>query len=162
RLSSSQQALTTPPDSPTKEAATSQAIVKNLKYLFGVFLEKVLDLTNQKPPSFPVSLDQSWSPPGPDTVLRVLECASAELSMANKPAQSSSVGDGFDLKHTIWTTPEDFRSFEKWASTPQFKIVKKTWDKESCNYKIAEPVETSDGFDEYAEYAFAVPERISM
>lgn len=122
----------TPPDSPTKETATSQAIVKDLKHLFGVFLEKVFDLTNQAPPNTPVSQDQS----PPDMVRQVLECASAELSMANKPAQSSSANDeqenvrgpdGLDLKRPICTTPEDFQSFEKWASTPQFKTVKETY-----------------------------------
>lgn len=123
----------TPPDSPTKGTAASQAIVKDLKHLFGVLLEKVLDLTNQ-PPNTPVSQDQS--PPGTDVVRQVLECASAELSMANKPAQSSSASneqgnipgpDGFDLKHPICTTPDDFKSFAKWASTPQFKTVVETY-----------------------------------
>ena len=133
-LSSSHQALTTPPDSPTG-AATSQAIVKDLKHLFGVFLEKVLDLTSQVPPNTPVSQDQS--PPGTDVVRQVLECASTELSMANKPAQSSSASneqgnvpglDRFDLKHPICKTPDDAKSFEKWASTPQFKTVVETYE----------------------------------
>lgn len=124
----------TPPDSPTKVTATSQAIMKDLKHLFGLFLEKVLDLTNQERPNTPVLQDQS--PPGPDMVRQVLECASAELSKANNPAQSSSGSDeqetvpgldGFDLKRPICTTPEDFQSFEKWASAPQFKTVKETY-----------------------------------
>ena len=124
----------TPPDSPTKGTAASQAIVKDLKHLFGVLLEKVLDLTNQ-PPNTPVSQDQS--PPGTDVVRQVLECASAELSMANKPGQPSSASneqgnipgpDGFDLKHPICTTPDDFKSFKKWASAPQFKTVVETYE----------------------------------
>ncbi|CAG8107633.1 unnamed protein product [Penicillium nalgiovense] len=165
RISSSHQGLT-PPDSPTKGSASAQATVKDLKHLFGVFLEKVLDFTNQVPPNTPVSQDQS--PPGTDMVRQVLECASAELSMANKPAQSSSGSneqgnvpgpDRFDLKHPICKTPDDAKSFEKWASTPQFKTVVETWDKETCKYKIAEPVETS-GPDDYAEYAFVVRERV--
>ncbi|KAF3399875.1 hypothetical protein F1880_008444, partial [Penicillium rolfsii] len=136
----------TPPDSLKKGRASAHATVKDLKHLFRVLLEK------------------GQSPQGADVVRRVLECASAELSMATKPAQSSSASDeqenvpgpdGFDLKHPICTTPEDFQSFEKWASTPQFKT-----DKEACKYKIAEPVETSDSMDDYAEYAFVVRERV--
>ena len=88
RISPSHEGLT-PPDSPTKGTAASQAIVKDLKHLFGVFL---------------------------GMVRQVLECAS-----------SRSGEDGFDLKHPICTTPEDFQSFEKWASTPKFKTVKETY-----------------------------------
>ncbi|CAG8147897.1 unnamed protein product, partial [Penicillium nalgiovense] len=160
----------TPPDSPTAGSATPQVTVKYLKHLFGVFLEKaLLDLTNEELPNTPVIQDQS--PPGPDVVRlkQLLECASAELSMATEPAQSCSASneqenfpgpDGFDLKHPICTTPEDFQSFEKWASTPQFKTVVETWDKETCKYNIAEPVETSSDLDDYAEYAFVVRERV--
>ncbi|KAJ5544149.1 hypothetical protein N7494_005428 [Penicillium frequentans] len=157
----------TPPDSPTKGMATSKTIVKDLKHLFGVFLENVLDLTNKEPPNTPVSQDQS--PPGADVVRQVLECASAELSMADKPAQSSSASDeqenvpgpdGFDLKHPICTTPDDFKSFKKWASAPQFKTVVETWDKEASKYKIGDPVETGSSLDDYAGYAFVVRERI--
>ncbi|KAJ5253811.1 hypothetical protein N7524_010991 [Penicillium chrysogenum] len=168
RISPSHQGLT-PPDSPSKGSASVQATVKDLEHLFGVFLEKVLDLTSQVPPNTPVSQDQS--PPGTDVVRQVLECASTELSMANKPAQSSSASneqgnvpglDRFDLKHPICKTPDDAKSFEKWASTPQFKTVVETWDKETCKYKIAEPVETSSGPDDYAEYAFVVRERVDL
>lgn len=124
----------TPPDSPTKGSASVQPTVKDLKHLFGVFLEKVLDLTNQVPPNTPVSQDQF--PPSTDVVRQVLECASAELSMANKPAESSASKeqgkvpgpDRFDLKQPICTTPDDFKSFEKWASTPQFKMVVETYE----------------------------------
>ena len=130
----------TPPDSPTKGMATSPAIVKDLKHLFGVFLENaLLDLTNQEPPSAPVSHDQSL--PGLDMArLKQLmvelthdDCASAELSLATKPAQSCSASneqeenvprpDGLDFNHPICTTPDDFESFKKWASTPQFTTV---------------------------------------
>ncbi|KAJ6035289.1 uncharacterized protein N7446_010049 [Penicillium canescens] len=153
----------TPPSSPTKELATPPAALEYLKHLFGVFLEKAL----QEHPSTPAS--QNQSPPGPDMVRQLLECASAELSMVTKPDQSSSASnergnvpgpDGFDLKHPICTTPDDFKSFEKWASTPQFKTVVETWDKEACKYTITEPVETSGGVDDYAEYAFVVRERV--
>lgn len=142
--SSSQQALTTPPDSPTKETAKSQATVEALKHLFGVVLEKMLlDPTNREPPNTPVSQDQS--PSGLDMVqLKQLlvklthdETSLAELSVAIKPAQSCSASneqesvpgpDGFDLKNPICTTPDDFESFEKWASTPQFKTVMETYE----------------------------------
>jgi hypothetical protein len=129
----------TPPDSPRKGTTTSQAIVKDLKHLFGVFLEKTLpDLTNQEPPNTPVSQDHP--PTDPDMVrlkqflvkLTRDECASAELSVATKPAQSCppsnkqeegvQLADAIDLDSPI-CTPDDFKSFEKWASTPQFKTV---------------------------------------
>ncbi|KAJ5343369.1 uncharacterized protein N7506_003193 [Penicillium brevicompactum] len=156
----------TPPGSPTKETATSQAIVKDLKHLFGVLLERMLDKTNQEPPNTPVSQDQCL--PGLDKIRQALDCVSLELSLANKPAQSSASDerakvpgpDGFDVEQPICTTPEDFQSFEKWASAPQFKTVKETWDKEACNYKIAEPTESSGCLDDYAEYAFVVRERV--
>lgn len=114
----------TPPDSPTEGLATPRAIVKNLKHLFEVFLDKVLlDLTNQDPPNTPVSQDQP--PPGADVVRQVLECASAELSMAIKPAQSSASGEQGTIPGP--ETPEAFQSFENWACTPQFKTVKETY-----------------------------------
>jgi hypothetical protein len=135
----------TPPGSPTKGTTTSQAIVKDLKHLFGVFLEKMLlDLTNKEPPNTPVSHDQF--PPGPDMVrLKQLlvkltrdECASAELFVATNSAQSCpasnkqgegvQVADAIDLDSPICTTPDDFKSFEKWASTPQFKTVVETYE----------------------------------
>ncbi|KAJ6019838.1 hypothetical protein N7522_000546 [Penicillium canescens] len=167
----------TPPDSPMEGTATSQTIVEDLQHLFGVFLETaLLELTSGEPPNTPVSQDQS--PYGPDMVrLKKLlvkltrdECASAELSVAAKPTQaclaSSEKKEGVrvanetDLDSPICTTPDDFKSFEKWASTPHFKTVLETWDKEACKYKIAEPVETSSGLDDYAEYAFVVRERV--
>ncbi|KAJ5991667.1 hypothetical protein N7522_011874 [Penicillium canescens] len=166
----------TPPDTPTKGTASAQATVEDLKHLFGVVLEKMLlDLTNREPPNTPVSQDQP--PSGLDIVqLKQLlvkltrdELSLAELSVAIKPAQSCSASneqenvpglDGFDRKNPICTTPDDFKSFEKWASTPKFKTVVETWNKEACKYKIAEPVETSSGLDDYAEYAFIVRERV--
>ncbi|KAJ5414888.1 hypothetical protein N7509_000222 [Penicillium cosmopolitanum] len=156
----------TPPDSPTKGTVVSQAIVRDLKHLFGIFLEKVLDPTNQEPPNTPVCHDQSL--PGLDKVRQALDYVSAELSVASKPAQSSSAGDelenvpdedGFDPKRPIFTTSEYFQSFEKWLPS-QFKTVKETWNKDTCKYKIAESTETSDVLDEYAKYAFIVRERV--
>lgn len=120
----------TPPNNSTKGTTTSQAIAKKLHHLFGIFLE-VLDLTNQAPPNTPVCQDQSL--PRFDKVRQVLESVSAELYGADKPSQSLTSDehgkapslDAFGVKHPIYTTPEDFESFEKWAS-PQFKIVKET------------------------------------
>ncbi|KAJ5438124.1 uncharacterized protein N7458_009122 [Penicillium daleae] len=170
RISPSHQGLT-PPNSPTKGTIVSPAIVKDLKHLFGVFLEKaLLDLTNKEPPNTSVSQDES--PPGPVMVqLKQLlvklmhnEYASAELPAATDTAQSClesnkqediQVADGIALSSPICTAPDDFKSFAKWASTPQFKT-----DKEACKYKVAEPVETRSGQEDYAEYAFIIRERI--
>jgi hypothetical protein len=121
------------------------ATLKDLMHLFGVFLENaLLDLTDQDPPNTPASQDQS--PPGLDMVrLKQLmvklshdECALAELSVATKPALSCpaskdqgevvQVADKTDLNSPICTTPDDFKSFEKWASTPQFKTVVETYE----------------------------------
>ncbi|KAJ5095450.1 hypothetical protein NUU61_004806 [Penicillium alfredii] len=144
----------TPPDNPTKGTTTSQAIAKDLKHLFGMLLEKLLGLTNQEPPNTPVCRDQS--PPALDQVREVLDCVSAELSVATKPDKSSSTSDErenlpgpdeFDVKKPICTTPEDFQSFEN-------------WDKEACKYKIAEPTKSSGCLDDCAEYAFVVRERV--
>ncbi|CAG8017779.1 unnamed protein product [Penicillium salamii] len=167
RISPSHQGLT-PPDSPTKGLALVQAIVKDLKHFFGVFFEKVFDLTNQVPPNTPVHQDRF--PPGTNVVRQVLECASAELSLATKPGRSSSASneqeenvqavDKIDLDSPICTTPDDFKLFEKWASKSQFKTVVETWDKEACRYKIAKPTETSNDLDDYAEFAFVVRERV--
>ncbi|GLI81852.1 hypothetical protein PoHVEF18_010244 [Penicillium ochrochloron] len=97
------------------------------------------------------------------------ECVSVGLPATTNPAQSGlahneqeevvQVADEIDLNRPICTTPDDFKSFEKWAST-QYKTVVETWDKEACKYKIAEPAETRSGLDDYAEYAFIVRERV--
>lgn len=124
----------TPPDSPTKKTVLSQAVVKDLKHLFDVLLQKVLDSTDKTPQNTPVLQDQSS--PGLDQVRQALDCVSAELSVATKLTRSSLVRDEreeaprqdeVDLKHPICTTPEDFQSFEKWAS-PQFKTVVETYE----------------------------------
>ncbi|EKV12768.1 hypothetical protein PDIG_42040 [Penicillium digitatum PHI26] len=143
----------TPPDSPMKGSATPQATVEDLKHLFDV-LEKVLfDLTNRDPPNTPVFQDHS--PPGPDMVQlkQLLEkvirkgYSSAEPSQScffsNEKAEKVQAADGLDLESPICTTPDGFKSFEKWASKSQFKTV----------------VETND-LDDYAEYAFVVRERV--
>ena len=121
------------------------ATLKDLMLLFGVFLESaLLDLADQEPPNTPVSQDQS--PPGLDIgrLKRLMvklthdEYASAELSLATKPARSSSASneregnaqavDEIDLESPICTTPDDFKSFEKWASKSQFKTVMETYE----------------------------------
>ncbi|KAL2695082.1 hypothetical protein AAEP93_004143 [Penicillium crustosum] len=176
KTSSCQQGLT-PPDSPTKESTMPPATLNYLKHIFGVFLEKaLLDLTNQEPPNTPLSQDRS--PAGPDMVrLKQLlvkltrdERASvgpfvttnlAQYDLANNEQEEVvQVADEADLSRPICTTPDDFKSFEKWASTSQFKTVVETWDKEACKYKIAEPTETGTDLDDYAEYAFIVRERV--
>lgn len=134
----------TSPDSPTKGSASAQATMKDLKHLFGVFLEKVLDLVKQEPPNTPVSQDQS--PAAPDMIrLKQLlvaltsdECASVEPFATTNPAQSGlannetkevvQAADEIDLNRSICTTPDDFKSFEKWASKSQFKTVMETYE----------------------------------
>lgn len=121
------------------------ATLKDLMLLFGVFLESaLLDLADQEPPNTPVSQDQS--PPGLDIgrLKRLMvklthdEYASAELSLATKPARSSSasneqeenvqaVGE-INLESPICTIPDDFKSFEKWVSKSQFKTVMETYE----------------------------------
>jgi UDP-N-acetylmuramoylalanine-D-glutamate ligase len=69
------------------------------------------------------------------------ERASGELSVATKPAQSCQpclasneqeegvqVADEIDLNSPICTSPDDFKLFEKRASTPQFKTVVETYE----------------------------------
>lgn len=119
------------------------ATLNDLKHLFGVFLEKaLLDLTNPEPPNTPVS--QHQSPAGPDMVqLKQLlaklirnERASVGPFVTPDPAQSGlanneevvQVVDQIDLDRPICTTPDDFKSFEKWASTPSFKTVVETYE----------------------------------
>jgi hypothetical protein len=144
--SPSRQGLT-PPGSPRKELVTPQATVEDLKHLFDA-LERVLPgLTNQDPPNTPVFQDQSQ--PGPDIVqlkqllVKVIRkgYSSTEPPVANEPSELSRVcfssneqaekvqaADGLDLESPICTTPDDFKSFEKWASEPQFKTVMETYE----------------------------------
>lgn len=78
-----------PPNSPTRMTAASQVVMKYLKHFFGVLLERMLlDFTKEEPPNTPVTQDQSA--PGPDMVRlkRLLEHASARLSMETEPPQS--------------------------------------------------------------------------
>lgn len=128
----------TPPDSPVKE---SPATLEDLKHLFGVFLKSMLlDVTSGEPRNTPVSQDRS-----PDMVrlkkmlvkLTRDECALAELSVAFKSTQSGpasneqegvQIADENDLNSPICTTPNDFKSFEKWASASQYKTIVETYE----------------------------------
>ncbi|KAK9847085.1 AAA+ ATPase domain [Penicillium brevicompactum] len=166
----------TPPDSPTKESTMPRDTVEDLKHLFESVL---LSLTNREPPNTPVFQDHSQ--PGPDMVqlkqllVKVIRegYSSAEPPVANKPpepsqpcfssdeqAENAQTANEIDLEIPICTTPDDFKSFEKWASKSQFKTIVETWDQAACKYKIAEPTETSNYLDDYAEYAFIVRERV--
>jgi hypothetical protein len=134
----------TPPDSPTKESTTPRDAVEDLKYLFESVL---LSLTNREPPNTPVFQDHSQS--GPDMVqlkqllVKVIRkgYSSAEPPVANEPSEPSQpcfssdeqeenaqVADEIDLEIPICTTPDDFKSFEKWASKSQFKTIVETYE----------------------------------
>jgi hypothetical protein len=140
---SCQQGLT-PPNSPTAESVMPSATLKDLMHLSGV-LEKVLsDLANREPPNTPVFQGHSSLGPDMDRLKQLLvkltreNCSSVELSMATKPTRSSSASNGqeenvqavdeVDLESPICVTPDDFKSFEKWASKSQFKTVMETYE----------------------------------
>ncbi|KAJ6122759.1 hypothetical protein N7512_005224, partial [Penicillium capsulatum] len=173
--SSSPQGLT-PPDSPSMGSDTLHTTMEDLKHLFGVFLEKVLlDLTNQDPPNTPVFQDQS---PAVLDVVRLKQLLvkligssypSVQIAEATQPAQSCFATNEQDknahavLESPISTTSDDFKSFEKWVSqesTPRFKKVVETWDKDACKYKVAESTESSDDQDDLFKYVFVVRERV--
>jgi hypothetical protein len=46
----------------------------------------------------------------------------------NKQEEVIQVADELDLDSPICTTPDDFKSFKKWAATPQFKTVVETYE----------------------------------
>lgn len=116
-----------PPDSPANGWATPQATVKDLKHLSNV-LEKVLyDL--KAPPNTPVF--QENPQPGPDMVqleqlLKKFNCGrhcpelvapSLHCPVSNQQDVIDPVADDADHSPVICTTPDDYKSFEKWAST---------------------------------------------
>lgn len=141
----------TPSDSPTTGSVTPQATVEDLKHLFENVL---LDLTNREPPNTPVFQDNSQ--PGPDMgELKQLlvkfirdEYSSGGSVSATKPAQYSfaineqevnaHAVDVIDLKTPICTTPDDFKSFEKWASSPEFKSVVETYGQHPPSHFLLE------------------------
>ena len=121
----------TPPDSPTKGLDTPQATLKDLNHLFDVLGRVLPSLTYQGPPNTPVSKDHSQ--PGPDMVqlkqllVQLIHDASVRSILAtgtsNWQEGDVQAADEVDLNQLICTTPGDFKSFEKWASIPQFKTV---------------------------------------
>lgn len=130
----------TPPGSPI-ESTTPQPTVEDLKHLF----ENVMhDITHRETPN--TLIFQEHSQPGPDMAqLRQLlvkvicnEYSSPRPSVTTKSDQSCSasngqaedvhVADHSGLQRPICTTQDDFKSFEQWAATPQFKIVMETYD----------------------------------
>ncbi|KAJ5267372.1 ATPase AAA-type core [Penicillium angulare] len=156
----------TPPDSPTN-ATYPQASLKDLKKL----LESVLFEFEDSPNS---PIHQENYQPGSDVIelqmlLTQFICGKQSLTVAEKPQSRSDDGEQesttplvgeADPSPPICTTPDAFKSFEKWASRSQFKTVLETWDKTACKYKIAESMDTSSGPDDYAEYAFVVRQRM--
>ncbi|KAJ5654994.1 ATPaseAAA-typecore [Penicillium lividum] len=184
--SSSQQALATPPDSPANGWATPQATVKDLKHLFNV-LEKVLyDL--KAPPSTPVF--QENPQPGPDMVqleqlLKKFNCGrhcpelvapSLHCPVSNEQDVIDPVADDAEHSPVICTTPNDYKSFEKWASTKpddpvqrmavteasllEYKQILERWDEKSCKYEIVESETTEGDGDAMGAYVFIIRERV--
>jgi hypothetical protein len=122
----------------------AHAIKNDLKHIFDVLEKALFGLTNREPPNTPVF--QHDFQPGPDVVrltqllVKLIhdDYPSVEIAEETKPAQSCSasseqegdtqVPQGFDPKSSIVTTPDDFKLFEKWASTPRFKSVVETYE----------------------------------
>lgn len=131
----------TPPDSPATGSTTPHAIVEDLKHLFE---DVLIDLTNREPPNTPVFLDHSQSGPDMDELKQLLVklirdgYSSGVSAISTKPSQSFSanneqdvidpVTDGVDRSPVICTTPDDFKSFEIWASNTHFKTIFETYD----------------------------------
>ncbi|KAI9035001.1 uncharacterized protein KD926_004828 [Aspergillus affinis] len=113
----------TPPNSPIKGPTTSQTIVRDLQYQFGVFLEKaLLDITIYAPPNTPVSQDQV--PAGPDMVqlkqllakLTFDEYPPIELSSDELAVEERlQVADGIDLNNQ---PTESSDSLDEYADGP--------------------------------------------
>lgn len=132
--SASHQGLT-PPDSPTKEWASPQATVKDLKHLFDVLGKVLADV--KAPPNTPVFQENSQPKPDmvqlgqllkkfnrdrhyPEVVVSSLRC-----SVSNEQDMVDPVVDDADRSPVICTTPDDYKSFEKWASTKQDNPVQR-------------------------------------
>ena len=123
----------TPPDSPIKEWASSQATMEILKLLFNVLGKVLPDL--KEPPSTPVFPENPQ--PGPDLVQlgQLLQKFNRDrhfpaavvptlcCSVSNEQSVINAVADDTDLGSPICTTPDDFKTFEKWASTRQDDTV---------------------------------------
>ena len=132
----------TPPESPTEGSDMPRAIMRDLKHLSNVLEEVLSSLTERGPPTTPVLLDHF--PAEPDmarleqSLMRLIRGAySVEPDEAYEPAQAYFAGNGREeslqeaehngLSRPICITPKDFKSFEKWASTPQSIAVMETY-----------------------------------
>lgn len=128
----------TPPDSPKEGSITPRATVGDLKHLFDVLENVLSDL--KAPPNTPVF--QGTSQPGPDMVRlgqllkkfsRENQCPEVVVPslccpVSNEQDVIDPVADGANCSPVICTTPDDFKSFKKWASTPQFKTIFETYE----------------------------------
>lgn len=118
--------------------------MKDLKHLFDV-LEKVLsDPTNRGPPNTPIF--QHDSQPGPDVVqlkqllVKVTRNGfpSVETFKETQPSQpffasneqeeNVQAAEEIGFQRPVCTTQDDLKSFQKWAWTPEFKIVVETYE----------------------------------
>ncbi|KAJ5537503.1 hypothetical protein N7494_006982 [Penicillium frequentans] len=176
----------TPPNSPREGSTSPQATVKDLKHLFDV-LEKVLaDL--KAPPNTPVFQENSQPEPDmvqlgqllkkfnrdrhyPEVVVSSLHC-----SVSNEQDIIDPVADDADHCPVICTTPDDYKSFEKWASTKpddpvqriavtgasllEYKQILERWDEKSCKYEIIESETIESDGDALDAYVFIIRERV--
>jgi hypothetical protein len=111
----------TPPNSPTNGLTRPQNTLEDLKQLYEVLEKVLLNLANTQTANAPVFQDHSQ--PGPDVVhLKQLLVKLTDAS--NEQEENVEI----DLEIPICTTPDDFKSFEKWASKSQFKTVLETYE----------------------------------
>ncbi|KAJ5291520.1 hypothetical protein N7478_000771 [Penicillium angulare] len=174
--SSCPQALT-PPESPL----AAHLFVNDFRHL----LESVLsDL--KEPSNTPLS--QEVYQPGPDAIelqkllntflrngesLGVAEPAQSDPA-SNEHGTTASVIDEADLSSPICTTPDDFKSFEKWATEQdekiqpntgarapllEYKRVLERWNEKSCKYEVVDSELAEDDADRFEHYIFVVRER---
>ena len=121
--------------------------MKDLNHLVDLLERLLSDLTNREPPNTPVI--QHYSQPGLDMdqlnqlLVKLIHdgYSSVRRLDAIEPTQSCFAGDEqgeniqaaevLDLQGPVLTTPNDFNSFEKWAShasAPQFKTVMEMYE----------------------------------
>lgn len=109
----------TPPFSSTKEITHSRATVQYLEQL----LESVLSDLKEPPPT---PIRQETYQPGPSAVA-LQDLLTKLIQQSSEPAQSDFEGSGQETATPICTTPDHFRSFEKWASKSQFITILETY-----------------------------------
>lgn len=118
----------TPPDSPNEGSTTPQDTVEDLEHLFDVLGKALSDL--KAPPNTPVFHKNSQ--PGPDMAqlgeLMKKFNRDRHCPASNEQDMIYPVADGADCSPVICTTPDDFKSFEKWASKTQFKTIFETYE----------------------------------